>query len=319
MAFTDATRRKIVKLPDLVRPTGGGSVSINLPKTGLLSKVLLRINATAAGTLSVLNPLGLASIISRVRLSINSGIDLVNISGPGYFYLLSEMLESEYFNAVTQTNGRDAVVNTANRNLDIVLPIAINNRDPIGLVMLQNEQTLLTLTIEFLADASVATGATVTATVTPFLELFTVPFSPKDYPPLNVLHQILEESQVVAGAGEVTYNIPRGNTYLQLAHGVGMAQSGADSWTTFRQRINQSEFILDWTPGYCDMEHRYLRGRARSLGTIFVDMLATSGLGNYGLSRDLFDSAEVTDFAHVIQATGATTLYTVRRQLVKLN
>ena len=316
--FSMNTRRKVVALPAQTKPSGGGQISWQLPKTGLLGKVYLAIRATVAGTLSSPNALGFSSIVKGVRLTANSGIDLYNQSGAGYSYLLQELLESEYFLAQTQNQGRTAVTATT-ANLDMVIPVADNSRDPLGLIMLQNEQTILTLSVNFETDSVVATGATVTCTVTPYLELFTVPVDPKDWPPLNLVHQILEDSQAVSGAGQVTYQWQRGNTYLQVAHGLGLGASGSDLFTNYQLRVNQSDYLQDTGVLFLDMEHRYLRGRARTPGGIFVDLMGTSGLGNYGSTRDLFNSALVTDLASVIQASSAGTLYTVRRQMVLLS
>jgi hypothetical protein len=184
--------------------------------------------------------------------------------------------------------------------------------------MLQNEQTLVTLYVDWLADGSVGTGATVTATVQPYLELFTVPVDPADYPPLNIVHQILEDQQQVVGAGDYTYNWPRGNTYLQILHGLGIGAAGTDNFSKFQVRVNQSDYLQNTDIPYLDLEFRKEKGRARPAGGIYVDLLASSGLGNYGLTRDVFNSALVTDLASVITASSAGTLFTVRRQLVVL-
>src|SRR5215510_1386422 len=139
--FVANTRRKIVQLPTQTRPVGGGTTSINLPKTGLLAAIVVAIRGSIAGTLTVPNALGMASIISRVRLTLNSGIDIFNVSGAGYHYLLREALESEYTDIAGQSNARSAVTAAA-FNLDMLIPVAINMRDPLGLILLQNEQTL---------------------------------------------------------------------------------------------------------------------------------------------------------------------------------
>lgn len=316
--FVQNTRRKIIQLPQAMnRPTGGGTSSMNLPKTGLLSRIYLAIRGSVSGTLTSPNALGFASIISRVRMTLNSGVDMFNVSGAGYHYLLRNTLGSEYIDIAGQSNATSAVTAAA-FNLDVVVPVAINLRDPLGLIMLQNEQTLVTLAVDWLADASVATGATVTATVTPYVELFTVPVDPQDYPPLNVVQQILEDQQTVSGAGDFAYNWPRGNTYLQVLHGFGIGAAGADNFSKVAVRVNQSDYLQNTDIPYLDMEYREFRGRIRPAGGIFVDLLASSGLGNFGLTRDVFNSALVTDLASVITATAGGTLFNVRRQLVVL-
>lgn len=317
MAFNTATRRMIVQLPTVAKPSGGGTVNITIPKVGLLARIYLRIAGTISGTLTNNNPLGKAAIVSAVRLTANNGIDIFQTSGPGYHYLLRPMLESEYVDIAGGTDALSAVA-TGNFDVSMVIPVALNMRDPVGLIMLQSEQTVVNLSITFEADGSVATGATVTASVQPYVEYFTVPANPEDMPALNVIHQILEDRQSVPAPGEYTYNWPRGNTYLQIAHGLGMGVSGADAFSRVSIRVNQSSYLQATDTAFLDMEHWFVRGKARRAGTVLVDLLGTSGLGNYGLTRDVFNSANVTDLATVIQATASGTLYTVRRQLVVL-
>jgi hypothetical protein len=318
--FTVNTRRKILPLTGAItRPTGGGTFGpLTLPKTGLLARIYLSLRGTVAGTLTVPNALGMASIISRIRLQANSGIDIFNVSGAGYQYLLRNVLESEYVDPVGQSNATSAVTATT-FNLDVIIPVALNMRDPTGLLMLQNEQTIVNLYIDWLADASVATGATVTlSTGDCYLEVFTVPPDPKDWPPLNVIHQCLEDQQAVAAAGDFPYYWPRGNTYVGVYHGFGIGAAGTDAFSKFAVRVNQSDYLQSTGVDYLDQEYRLYRGRARPAGGMFVDLLGSSGLGTYGLPRDMFNSALVTDLASVITTTGAGTLYTVRRQLVVL-
>jgi len=318
--FAVNTRRKILPLTSqLTKPTGGGSFGpLTLPKTGLLARMYMALRGTASGTITAPNAAGFSSIISRTRLQANSGIDIFNVSGPGYFYLLRNMLESEYIDPLGQTNGTTAVSATT-FTLDELIPLALNMRDTTGLIMLQNEQTIVNLYIDWLADGSVGTGATIALTTGDlFLEVFTVPPDPKDWPPLNIIHQCLEDQQQIAASGDFPYYWPRGNTYVQIMHGAGIGAAGSDLFSRFAVRVNQSDYLQSTPVDFLDMEYRLQKGRARPAGGIFVDLLATSGLGCYGLTRDMFNSALVTDLASVITATAAATLYTVRRQLVVL-
>lgn len=316
--FVFNTRRFQVQLADITKPSGGGLTLVNIPRVGLLSAIYLAIRGSIAGTLTNLNPLGKACVVNNVRLTVNAGTDVFNISGAGYHYLLREALDSEYIDIVSQSDARTAVA-TGPFNLDMIIPVAVNPRDSIGLILLQNEQTQLTLQIDWLADSSVATGATVTATATPYLELFTVPADVQDLPRLDLLHQILEDKQTIPAAGDYTYEIPRANVYLQLLHGVGLSAAGTtDLWSSYKLRVNQAQYLFSADPKFWDMEVRRWRGRARIPSTIPVDLMAPSGLGNYGVARDLFNSALVTDVSSVITATQGATLTTVRRQIVPL-
>jgi hypothetical protein len=318
--FNANTRLKqLAPLTPSARLAGGGNTStLQLPKTGFLASLYIAVRGSlsAAGTP---NALGFASLINRVRLTLNSGIDLINVSGPGYHYLLRPCLDSEYIDILGQSNARSAVAATT-FNVDLILPTMINLRDPTGLVLLQNEQTIATLNIDWNTDASVSGNGTVTLTTFEVIaEVFTVPADPQDWPDLSIVHQILEDQQQVPAAGLYTYTLPRGGVYMQLLHGLGIGAAGADGFTNYYLQVNQSDYINYADIPYLDMHWRRMRGTARLPGVIAAaDFLATSGLGNYGLMREVFDSNLVTQINSQLQATGAGTLYSVRRQLLRL-
>jgi len=160
MAFNDATRREVQMLPQLAKATGGGNtVRVDLPRVGLLQYVFLAIRGTVAGTVNTANGLGMASIVRQVRLTANNGNDIFNMSGVGYNYLLRPHLDIGD-DPLPQSTAYSAVTATT-FNLDMILPVAVNMRDPIGLLMLQSDQTLITLQVTFETDVTVG-GSTAT-------------------------------------------------------------------------------------------------------------------------------------------------------------
>lgn len=315
--FERNTRNKLAPVPVLTRPTGGGITQTELPKLGLLGRIFLQISGSVAGTLSAPNALGFSSIIKRVRLATNSGIDLFNVSGAGYGYLLQPWLELNE-HVASPANQYNTAVTATTFNLNMVIPVMLNQHDPIGMILLQNEQLQVILTVEWEADATVATGATVTGTATPVLEFFTKPPDPVDMPRLDVIHQIIEDQITVSGAGDHIYNVPRGNTYLGLFFGAGINASPADSWSRAIMRINQNDILYDVSPALATAMVGFRSGLTRGLGQIPFNLLGSDGLGDYGTARDFINTALLTDFQVVITATGALTLYVVRRMLMPL-
>lgn len=316
MPFNTSTRRKVIPLASLTQASGNPLVW-ELPRTGILESIHLAVSVTIAGTLSAPNALGAQAIIKRVRLIANSGIDLVNISGVGFNSLIRKFCE-DYTDLTPGTNAGAAITATT-FNLPVVIPVALNSRDPVGLFMLQNEQTLLQLSVEIEAAANLATGiTTLNYTVRPTINVFTVPINTQDWPDFSLVHTLIEDSRAVGGSGDFEYQWPRGNTYLQVLHGLGLAQSGSDLFNRLRVRLNQSDFLLDMDVNSINIEFERLHGYTRVLGVAPVDLIGTSGLGVYGSARDMLYSGAVTDLATVITATGAGTLYTVRRQLIKI-
>lgn len=318
MPFQESTRR--FHLPLDTRTKGAGTpnpLTWDIPKTKLLAAIHLSISVTIAGTLSAPNALGVASAIRRVRVFTNGGISLIDMSGPGYCYLLRDFMEDYKGDITPQNQGRSAVT-AATFNLDMVLPMALNARDPMGLLNLQNEATLIQLQVEWEADAAVATGATVTATVIPICEYFSLPVKPEDWPALNVVQQIVEDQRVFTAAQTYDYYWPRGNTYAQVLHGIGIGAAPADLWSRAILMANQSESILEYIPQSASIEFARSHGRARILGVCPFDLAGSSGLGMLGAPRDYIFSPLVTDLFTRLTFTAAVTLFTVRRQLVAL-
>lgn len=301
----------------LTRPVGGGTTAWQLPRVSLLARLRLAIRGAVAGTLTVPNAFGMASIINRVRLTINNGNDLISISGWGYHYGLRQCLDSEYGDVSGQSNATSAVTATT-YNLDMVLPLTINMRDPIGLINLQDLGLTATLFVDWTADATVATGATVTGTCVPYLDMFTIPPDPQAQPNLGIVQPIIEDQRAVTGAGDFTYDILLGMQYLQFIHLLGVGAAGADGFSKYTLRMQQNQFPIIADIAGLDTEFRAMRYRARPAGGIYIDRMGSSGLGNYGLMRDMFDSTDLTDMASIITATGAGTLYTIRRGLQAL-
>lgn len=318
MAWPNNTRLFTTDLGSKARPAGGGLVTYDLPRVGILAGIQLIISGTLGGTLTSPNALGMASIINRIKLTVNSGIALWDVSGAGYHYLVRDHLEHN-IDVVSQSNARSAI-SAAAFDLAMWLPVAINSRDPMGLVNLQNEQTALQLQINWEADANVASAPTFTnPIVQPFLQLLTVPISREDWPDFSYLQTFSEESQAVSGAGQVTFNWPRSNIYLGMYHGLGIGAAGSDNFTNAQLRVNQSQYLEpNMTPAYLDKTFSRYRGRTRPAGLIDFDLLASSGLGNYAASRDAIDTSQLTDIATIANASGAGTLFSVKRQLVNI-
>jgi len=266
-------------------------------------------------------------------LTLNSGIDLFNVSGIGYHYGLAPSLDNVFNPLPTPPNvtaGPRTAITAVSFAVDFVIPVAPNLRDALGLLMLQNEQTLATLSVTG-APAATMNSAAVTfstaPTVTCYPEWFTLPPRAEDMPDLTQLHQILEESVDVSSVGDFTYVWPRGNIYLQMIHlvdgGTAIANAApSDSfWNRFRVRVNQSDFLYDFDVPLLDTVAAITDGTARLAGRLPLNLMGSAGLQMYDQARDVIDSADYTDLASVITLqtlTTAATVYSIRRQLVPL-
>lgn len=317
MSFDTATRLIRVPLPAQNKIAGGAqTLTWQLPKSGLLARIYLDIQATIGGTLGAVNTTqGVPAIVSNVRVNVNTFSDIINITGPGYHYML-RYFQNDYRDPVPAAS--TAAPSVASFDLSMMLETQINKSDPLGLIDLQTEESVCTLYVSFAADTAICATGTITATVTPYIEFFQVPQNPQDYPPLNIIFATLEDSQVVAGAGDFTYTWPRGETYVRVLHGASLLQSAADAWSAAKLRTNQSNYLENMVPALADKVYGGDHVQARRKGLIPFDFSGSSGLQSFGKSRDFIDSSKLTDIATVITMTGAITLQTIRQQLVVL-
>lgn len=317
MPFQTATRRKFV--PEPSKDKGASNpLKFEITPSGILGGIYISIRGNLAGAVVTgLNPLGKSAIIRQVRAFVSTGVDLVQLSGPGYHYHLREHIE-DYKDPVPQSDAR-SVLAAGNYNLDMYIPIAMSAIDQRGLINLQSEELVLTIHVEFEADANLASDITGhTCTVTPYLEIFSMPPAQEDRPPFNTVQEIIEETRVISGAGDYPYKWPTGNAYLQLLFGFGFAVSGSDDWSKVIIKASQTDRLYEYSPISLDLEYGRWHGKARLPGTIPLDFVGSDGLGLYGGDRDVFFSSLVTDLISIITTTGAGTLYAIRRQLVAI-
>lgn len=319
--FYEGMRLRSVPIGTITKIAGqaGQLTPIEVPRVGLAQSITLIISATVAGTIGTPNPLGMAGLIESVRVNVNSGQDLYNVSGVGYSHLLDYGIDSQYFQAIGATyNQGKSAVSAATFRLDHFIPLAYNILDPRGLFNLQSETSTVQIFVNVASDATMASGgATVTATITAYLNYFSIPSG--NFEPLPVVHQIVEDSVTISGAGDYDYQPLRGQVYLQVWHGASIDQTPTDDFNRFRVIVGSNDFWRDVGTAMLDTDFHRTTGQNRPAGVILQDYAGTSGLGTFGSDRDFFDTFGVTSYVHRITFTGASTLRTIRRQLVRVD
>ena len=348
MSFQIATRQNITELPAQTYDTQ--RKTFVLPKVGLLSRLFLTFKGTYTMTLgggsAAVSQFTAYNLIKRIRVLANSGASIFDVTGYGA-YLINRIqarhsiLTDSLFDSGGDANVFSApVAGGANAWLmGLEIPIAINEKDPVGLILLQNNSTTITVEIEFnseygLADdgstavltTGAAAGVITAGTVGLSMEYFTVPRLPADYPALNVIHQYLEENMPFSATGAQIVTLQRGNTYLQLIHVLTCANL-LNTAAVDRLRIlyNQSEVPYNVVKSVQSLLQRKRYGSDLPVGTFVHDWYMSNGIPNLGNSRDFINSAAVTEFqSEVTVATGTTvtagqtSLRTIKRQLVQI-
>jgi hypothetical protein len=349
MSFQSATRQNITMLPSQVYSKEGKFV-FTLPKVGLASRLFLMVKGTmtvtpGTGSASLSTKTGF-NLIKRVRVLANSGASVFDVSGYGTYLINRVSKEHRPVIDSIADGGTDSLVYAAGVasganawRLGLEIPIAVNERDPVGLILLQNNASQITVEVEMnpeigATDDGAAVKVTGDATaeftngsVMLGMEYFTVPRAKEDYPALNYLHQYLEESLSLNAAGVQTISLQRGNTYLSLMHYV-IISGALNSAAVEKLRIlyNQSEnpYNLDAQLQLMLQRERY--GSDLPIGTFIHDWYYSNGMTNLGNSRDMLNSANVTEFQSEITIASGTSvtpgtskIATIKRQLIQIS
>ena len=330
-SFREATRLNVVALtaqtvPEIASSAAGQYARMVLPQTGFLARLMLRITLTmtlGAGT-PALTGRGAAAIIQRIRLFSNQGGDIHTMSG--YGALIAQMCRRFYRNPQAVMTSRSyaatlfsAPISAGTTNawvLELEIPAVVNERDEVGLLLLQNEEARFTCEVTIGQGSDAVSGVTATPsaiTITPVMEYNAVPADPKLWPQnLRLIYQVLEERIAVLGAGAVTpYTVPRGGI-LRGLHNVVQLNAALNSAiadvTQFEVVYNQNEVPLRGVPSWwVQAKTRMQYGDDLPVGVWslnWTDSLGFVGLGDY---RDLIVTPNVSDLElRTSIASGAT-------------
>jgi hypothetical protein len=344
MSFETATRQNIRKVAQLAFQSGQ-RVSKDLPRTGLLANLYIRVEGTLVVTGSpTLNPNQYGrpyGLIDRLSVKTNNSTSIVDVSG--HALALRNMIEDgAVFDALASSLPASDTANTAYQfgvaagsnpvAFTLKVPIANNDRDLIGLLLLQNGETLVTVNLDWANESNLFTlnGGTVqfqNAYAHMTMEYFDVPVNKQDYPNLAVIHTLLEDATAITGTGTTEYQIPRGNIYQRLFHRVLLnnAPCSPTDIDRIRLKYNQSlnPYAVDGKDFLAIQRYRYKRDLLK--GAYVWDWSMSDGRAGFGSHRDLVNSAGVTDFISALDiATGATlgtnnnTIYTLKEQLMPI-
>ena len=314
--FLAMTRENLQTLPK-VNGVENGTISFDLPRARLLARIQLLVEAkfkVTHATATSFTPATFApyNLLKRVQVDLNNGFSSFKISGAeAWLYNMlhynAHVFERSTNNPHAQVFLQTAAASAGATNIlkfVIDLPIALNDRDPIGLILLQNEETLVTVSTEIgrfsdlLADATGYTVEFVNMSITPVLQTFTIPIDPEALPDLSILKLVHSMTKEIPGAGITTVKLPVGLTYRKLLFYIEDAAGGIseDRITTDMEIIfNQADIPYKVNPKVLKALNTRSFGKVLPTG-VYVFDFSDQGLTNYGGSRDYIDTERLTEF-----------------------
>lgn len=338
--FAQSTRQHWKMLP-AIAGAENARISFELPKVRLLGRIRLLVQATlnvqhAANVTYVPALFAPYRFLRRVQVEANNGFTPFNVSGMGlYFYNLLQPNSPAM--RVDNVAGRSKVqmplvaapAPGANNAIRFVvdLPVALNDRDPIGFVMLQNGSVVVNVNVDLGAVADLApaaagyTFAVNNISITPMVETYSIPARPDALPDLSILKLVHEKIETIAGAQVATIKLPVGTTYRRIivwnenAAGAGVADNllAGDMEILF----NQADIPYSISPTILSAINAEQYAAPLPVGLHVFDF-AYQGIPGYGGARDYVDTERLTEFWLRFNAPAAGTCRVVYETLSRL-
>ncbi|MFD9950929.1 hypothetical protein [Nonomuraea sp. NPDC059022] len=314
--FSQATRQTWQMMGTQTVTEDAQTVSFNLPKVRLLSQILVEFDATVSlksqNAAIPTKPFSPYQIIRNIALELNSGFRPFVVSGEAlHLYSLNRLNPDvllpasspralSYIETAASTSGKDARI-----KFQVALPLTLNQRDPVGLILLQNEETTVSLQIDTARaqDAyQLATGDTVTLKqlkITPTIETFSVPSVPQAMPDISVLKLVNEKGEQFTGNGQNIVKLQTGTIYRKLmfyfTDESGNPLKDSDFAGNLELVFNQADIPYSIKPSALAARNHSDLGYVLPDG-VYVCDFSNQGLPNLGGSRDSIDTERLTEF-----------------------
>lgn len=315
--FATMTRQTLQMLPSKSVGAELSTVQFDLPKARLLSRLVIEVEAVAnlksSNATIPVSPYSPYAILRRISLDLNNGFSPYVVSGrDAYMYNINRLNPDALFPSLTNDRSMAYVENGATAGgidrkikFRLELPLTLNDRDPVGLILLQNQETNVQLTIDTdsIAKAYVPAGGDVVTfksmQITPMVETFSIPPVPEAVPDISVLKLVSSKADSFAGNGQNILSLQTGTVYRKLVlyfedvDGNPLADS--DFQGNIELVFNQADIPYSIKPSLLAARNHSQLGYPLPKG-VYVFDFSNQGLPNFGGSRDYIDTERLTMF-----------------------
>lgn len=311
--FAQSTRQNMHMLPKQSTQVGATTLQFNFPKARLLSSVLinckLKVKCTGTDYAGTFNKERLYKIIRRFSLDLNNGFSPYVIDGAN-LHLLNLLRGNKGLDTIPSADTKIGLNGTADGKENVYsfaleMPITLNDRDAVGLVLLQNDQTNVTLTVDVANISDVfgtledATIDFVELTIEPMITTFSVPASADAFPDLSVLKLTNSRNDSFVGSGQHIIRLSTGTIYrrmlFKLVNEDGTPMNADDITSNIDLVFNQADVNYSISPEMLRTLNRIQFGYDLPQGVFAFDF-SYQGIANLGGTRDFIDTERLTEF-----------------------
>lgn len=313
--FSMSTRQNLQMMAAKKTTEPNTSLEFSLHKTRLLANIFVRVKAkvkiTHATKTEIAGSLLTAyRIIRRYSLDLNNGFMPWAISGEGAALLNLIHPSADILNVNSAYSNvpekfKASSVGTENEfYFTVQLPVTLNQRDPVGLIMLQSDTLIADLRLDIAPPTDMFPGEDgITATLTeleatPMLESFSLPANSSAHPDLSVLKLATDKIETLTGAGQQIIKLATGTIYRKLIILVtdesGKPVDNEFITSTIDLVFNEADCNVRVSPEMLRAKNAFDLCTVIPAGVYILDF-TNQGLPNFGGVRDYIDSGNLTE------------------------
>lgn len=322
--FAAATRQNLHMLPSRTLENAGESVQFTYPKARLLGKTFIKVDVKLKNAVSKeIKGVKPYEILRRISLSLNNGFEPFVISGRDL-----ALLNMVRMNPVTITSGTDAGgLTTTSTDADgnysfmIELENTLNQRDASSLILLQNESTQVTLSIDLATSTTnIVSGSSLeSCKITPMLQTWTIPNYTDAFPDLSVIKLTKSRTETVMGAGEKVVKLDVGTIYRKLVFFFADEEgNGIDIDSNIELIYNTADTPISIDAKMLRYKNTSDFGYEFPKGMYVFDFSGYSGFSGYGGSRDFIDTERLSEFWVRFTTSDTCKVTTIQENLSRL-
>lgn len=341
LLFGSATRQHWQMIGTKEVTGGAQSVSFRIPKSRILSGLRLMVDADikvthASSTAFTCDKLTPYKIIRRVAINLNNGFSPIVVSGESAALLNMFRPNGKMVFPASDTSTlckcpatfTASSSGTSNKFAFMLeLPLVLNERDPVGMVLAQNQETSIDLEVDICNGAELvnnASGYTVTITsakLTAATVSYSIPTNANAFPDMSVLKIWDDRTETFAGSGQNHIKLPVGMIYRKMIvklvdeNGAAMADSAITG--NFEITLNTADVPYVVSPAMLRMINKSQLGFELPAGCYAFDW-SYQGISNYGGSRDYIDAERISELNLRFTTSGGGKCVIISEKLSRL-
>ena len=329
-----ASTRQHFQMMGMQEVNGGAqTVSFRIPKARILQgvKVLVEGKLTIAGDTYEPLPLDVYRVIRRLSVDFNNGFMPVVASGEeialnNFLYPNPEMLLPAQDWKTLANFPEELTEGEHDFSFVLDVPLTINYRDPVGLVLAQNQETNIDVVIDIANGSDMVHNAEgVTATlgvikITPEVTSFSIPSDSRAFPDMSVL-KVLDSRNESFTSGQSYIKLSTGMIYRKLIFKFedvdGQPFTPEDITSNIELILNTADVPYSVNPKMLRAINTMQAGLPYPDGCYYFSF-DFQGINGYGGSRDYIDAERITEFAVRFNAAKAGKLTIISEKLSRL-